>query len=846
MFCTQCGTRAANDQAAFCAQCGASLVRAGQPVPVGAATSAPATFAVQPEPLDVGTTAPDTVTQPGPPPPPQWLKDVALTGTEWGGVTHVAAMALLPVIVAVTVVAGCALSVLADAEDRGSFVDWIRVGVTFVCVAFGATLRISSTDDSGQVVMHGVPMLITAATVALCAWWSRRDEAARNSRGRAHLLARAAAAAAVGAVALLLLEAMFDLPGGFEKPTEAGAPTDVSVAPLLTGLVALMVLAVTGALARAALYGRQLGSGGLAVLVPQAARAEDGLDVARTWLVTMAALSVPGAVVAVAVLDPGGFWKTSLVVALGAGQLLAAVGVISMFGGLTGRVDGDFFGMGGRDEGSFTLFSDGVHWGWKFLLLVPVTAIAVTGVRFALRRAPHLDALRAWWVPAAAVTAASLAVGLLARVSFSASNGGGDEVDMDFSARTAVSAEAARLFLVALVCGVLVAVAARFLTPVVVGSFPGLARRIGGRRLHSGWGPHLGTGAAWPVLVPAQGGPIDPNGQVTPDAPLGSALPPVRTVTLRPRTKWLIALLGGIVVLAGAALVGGVQVAERTTYSPTKPVQTYLALLANGQVDAAARAGNTTVSLHDAVLANPVDRISHVQIGDVTKEGDTATVAVTYTLAGEKVQDSYQLERAGSALLGLVDRWKLTVKPDELHISVPAGALVKVNGVAASSVYGTRVLPGQYRIEGSSPVLSIDAETTTAADSDNGVNVVLDGAVNATGLQLVQDAVAARLRECAASQELEPAGCPFSYMAFRDIGDVRWSKLVVPSVTAELTDTGSIRFSSEADAGSVHLSGVEKDALFGDYKLDEDVTFTAEGSAELSGTSANIGFDDGF
>lgn len=119
--------------------------------------------------------------------------------------------------------------------------------------------------------------------------------------------------------------------------------------------------------------------------------------------------------------------------------------------------------------------------------------------------------------------------------------------------------------------------------------------------------------------------------------------------------NWRHVLVAGVVgVLAGAAIPGGIQVAERAAVSGDQSnlrdvAMEYLTAIAEGRAsDATAMVGAPVPGqpLPDAVLQS-ARRITDPQVRLVHIDGDAATVEVEYTLGSPQIARSIEAERVG-------------------------------------------------------------------------------------------------------------------------------------------------------------------------------------------------------
>jgi hypothetical protein len=287
-------------------------------------------------------------------------------------------------------------------------------------------------------------------------------------------------------------------------------------------------------------------------------------------------------------------------------------------------------------------------------------------------------------------------------------------------------------------------------------------------------GPPMGAPMGPPMGPPIQGQPMPPGppGPGYPQPAWGQQPPPRRS-----RGKMWAVIAAVVVVLAGggtaAALVLG---GSKSSAKPDQTVQDYLAALASGDAAGALQTGvappSTTFLTNDILKQQQAKaKIDKVSIQGVQTHGDNARVAVNYTFAGKSVNDEVNLQKSNG-------KWVLqntTVKLDlsKTRKDVP-GLTVFGKSVTDDTIY---VFPGPVQYGSSNPDLTVKDTSAGYFDTSPGESTgsYLNTDLSAAGRKKTLDAVAASLKTCAQSHELQPKGCPQSTYEYGFVpGSATW------------------------------------------------------------------------
>lgn len=322
------------------------------------------------------------------------------------------------------------------------------------------------------------------------------------------------------------------------------------------------------------------------------------------------------------------------------------------------------------------------------------------------------------------------------------------------------------------------------------------------------------------------------------------------------------ALWAGVLVLLLLATTAGIGALNHQLYSASGFVQQYLGALARGDADAAlsfpgvepqatelAAAGLPTklphVLLRDSVLRAPQDtRV----INDEEGANGVHRVTVEYTLAGEKAQSVFEVERTGT-MFGVFNDWRFASSPlAVLNVTVLHDAEFSVNGLtldtrahhaadAAPTFSNTASYlafsPSIYELGKNSRLLA--AEPLKLPVTGSGVaEATVDVQPTPDFVSDVQDELNNWLDEtCTTQAVLQPTGCPFGVnIDDRVTSAPAWSITEYPTVT--LTP-GENTFEMPQTPAVAHVQ-VEVQSLFdGEVEtLDQDEPFSVALSVNIT------------
>jgi hypothetical protein len=261
-------------------------------------------------------------------------------------------------------------------------------------------------------------------------------------------------------------------------------------------------------------------------------------------------------------------------------------------------------------------------------------------------------------------------------------------------------------------------------------------------------------------------------------------------------TVRLVSMIVAAFLALGVLLGVGIAIANATVFSSASAVRTYTDAIAAGDVRTAqALETGTGATVGTLPAPNPGGRIQVESVKTADTTDQTASVAVTYLLAGRTHTASVDVARK-APLFGVFDQWRLTQGMiGAVEMPDPITTDVSINGVGFKSQTGAltaQAYPGIYTVAVTS------GSGNYVAVSQSGQANVLDG--QATDLaQRTTGAVAADLTAqmkstldaCVLSAtELVPAGCPVSYSNYYGNGTVRnvaWTVSSYPTMAVDGT-----------------------------------------------------------
>ncbi len=824
MYCMSCG-REATVGARFCAGCGTRLVAISEPHPATASTSdepsSTPTVVMTPRPPDPARTDTGATT------PSRRLTGASVsTGEQWRptreqfrvDALHLGLVLSALVLLCFIIVVVASLSI--DGASRG-LMDWVHLTAMLTGLVFHGTVSgsVRISGSSGAAHLSIAPLTLTLCALIAIARVTQRAERVEPSRDWRQALSRVIiwglGTGVVGVLGSLL-----------SHTSVAGlSAVDLHLTVLSSFLTSTLLVGASSA------WGR-LRTG----LLPSAAAIRVATMTRTVYAVLIviglgAALAVVGACLA-AVLDGSDGSQTSssaqdfsssgaltiLVLLLGFAANLLVVGA-----GVVAGVPVQGQALVSR---SWSLFSDGVPWGYTLLPVALLLIAVLVGAYAGLREDPR----EPWWMSLARWGVVSAVTWLI--LTWLSGSFAGARVSTDLFGIGTVGSDAVSLslttgivFLVSIMLGVALFVGTRFALPELAGAFPGAVTRASRRRVHPVWGLRLADAAV-------RRGETPPAWLM--DLADAAAHENVRPL---PSSRRRIALAGtvtlGCLVLLVAA-VAGVRLLRTTVYGPAATVEDYLNALAGARgPDALAQLTTHQSSplLTPSVLSAEVKRdpISDIATTVESTSGGTATVRATYRQGDHRVSRELTVTTGhGGHLLGLFPKWLIDDGALEtLTVSTDQTRTVTVEGVTLTDDTAT-VFPGRLQVTSPGDLVIADASQLADLRDQGGTSTVeLPTTVRDSVEQAVTKKVTTMLSTCAKSTSLSPEGCPFSTYAYEP-SNVKWSLKGSPSI--ELSDPmdGAVSFSGTA---TMHVTYLEP-GIFGPAEEEsEDVAVYLNGEA---------------
>ena len=743
---------------------------------------------------------------------------------------------------AVCTVLAATLTVLATEDgEGGGLVLWFKLGVLLAGAGVHAPVfaELVANVGGGTGTLTVTPLLLTGALVVGGAVIGRREERATPSQSFEQALRRSAAGGVATGLALALVAAVSRLRDGFGESIvglfdiEGGVVIGVSAFrfAVLAALVTFLALA----LGRLGLLSR-------ATRAPAAARLSALSRGVTSWVPSMALHLVLTALLVVCMglayvllsseigvkdlfsdiqdeVDSAALTFLAVLLFLPNVLLGAAAAAMGMSVGGSAGSDSDI-GGGSADGGSFGLL-EGPPAGLYVLVLAPLLAAAVVGVRQALREVPGTPVKQAWWRGAFGALLVWLPLGWFTHVS-GGGQGGTDLGIGEGSAGLDAGIGVGSLLLLPFAWGALTLALGRLLARPVAATFPYGARRLGG----------AGTHPAWDNLL----SPITGRVPAT-EHPLPEGVAPLRHVPGRGKNLLVRggAALGVLVVLTVAY-----QGLSNTVFGPRPVVDGYLDALQGGDVEAAVSAtGSKAKGPLLVAAALPEDRrIKNVKVTSTERSGDSAYVSVRYTAAGQPQEEQYSLVKDGRRAL-IFPKWRLQADLPQMSLSIStAVSQVLVNGVKVPVTGGelsAAALPGVYSVE--------LPEDSVLSGSVNGVVVtqgggqgVLEVSVSLRAISAAQEAVQTYLADClkARPKDSLDEACGVRFYGYADsYEDVTMSVTTPPTMEVQVDDQGGLRADTDEE-GTALVKGVSLNTSFFDSTVTK-TPFEDEGSINLSG-----------
>ncbi|WP_181803686.1 hypothetical protein [Streptomyces shenzhenensis] len=398
----------------------------------------------------------------------------------------------------------------------------------------------------------------------------------------------------------------------------------------------------------------------------------------------------------------------------------------------------------------------------------------------------------------------------------------------------------------------LIALAARFLTRPLAGTFPRTAAwltRLPGQAVHPQWAALLAdslsrTGRPTPAyLLPS------------PTAPLTN--PPL---SVNPRRNRTITAALGIVVLLGVGGYAADKLIAAQVYSPQSAAEDYLNAISEGHAaNALAHLADRPSSgplLSDAALAAQLKAapLRNVKVQDV--EGDDATVSVSYSVGGhQRKADLSMVADHKHKHFGLWLRWKVSDGLAHIEVTAPAALPgIQVDGKQVAADDGTTgvltVFPGAVTTGGTAGSTFLKAGGDTLVTVEPGeseeASATLTLTLTAAGAEAVREATRDALTSClSAATDLEPADCPMHDYddSWGTVSDVRWALSAEPEVNVQVDDeTGDVTVDGAFDAKVAYSVTDPLDDSNTAEKYSD--TYPLTGSADFSGGTPTVSFDE--
>ncbi len=271
-----------------------------------------------------------------------------------------------------------------------------------------------------------------------------------------------------------------------------------------------------------------------------------------------------------------------------------------------------------------------------------------------------------------------------------------------------------------------------------------------------------------------QGLPENPSTQAERQFPYTSTQglrPSAAPTAGRPRTgrvRWLPVLVSIVAAIVGLAIIV-VSVIYGSTRNPITPppgsdappastaVRQYLEALARGDAPAAlalatALPADRTLLTSD-VLASSSTRITDIEVPEGSNEPASQMVTASYRIGEARVTASFAAFRRGSD-------WRLGSVAGQVRLPRFAGLGLLVDGVPVTSSTVT-LFPGQYTLGVDDPRYKLASARFVVESPTATVSIEPPLALSAEAREQIVTAARARLKQCLAAVEFDPAGCGF-------------------------------------------------------------------------------------
>ena len=369
-----------------------------------------------------------------------------------------------------------------------------------------------------------------------------------------------------------------------------------------------------------------------------------------------------------------------------------------------------------------------------------------------------------------------------------------------------------------------------------------------------------GTAAASAPAAPSSTHPgYATTSMIPPTVP--PSVPPAASAPRKPLTarQRLTLIVVGIVAAVAVALGVAYAALNATVFSPSHIAGEYLSAIASGDYERANEIADPQLDqsqralLTDAASQTENATISNARVVSVDDAADgSKTVAVTYTIGGNTVNDTFTVAPTGSRFLVFPD-WTITT-PLLKRIDVSASAAVtelEINGIAVSAGNASdtddtgmsfHVYPGTYRVSAAESDY-VTSDTITLDTYDRTAGYVTAEPTD-TLTDEIQSAVDEKLRTCAASTDAEPEGCPFGRYVFSSdrYRNFSWSVTESPTVDYVSLDDGT--FSTDLGEAQATYEYQNYDETW--EPDDYTDTFYVNGDFVIDGDGVTVTFDEDY
>ncbi|GAA4285070.1 hypothetical protein GCM10022261_26010 [Brevibacterium daeguense] len=306
-----------------------------------------------------------------------------------------------------------------------------------------------------------------------------------------------------------------------------------------------------------------------------------------------------------------------------------------------------------------------------------------------------------------------------------------------------------------------------------------------------------------------------------------------------------------LLVVIGAVVISSV---NRSQYGPDKVAEKYLEALQSGDIAAVNEIAAPTVPnganetlLEPAYVQNSEEKITEAAVEETTVEGDTATMAASYSLGGQPYEMTLTATKDGKQGL-FFDNWVLAPPTlQTIAIELPKLDGVTVNGQEFTPQEGRTeyaVLPGSYHVstpEGKYFQAAEDQVTVGFSESEQPQPATMNVDVQPTeGFHdEVQKLVDEKLDECAKNTSIMNDGCPFNADATDPRSGMKVSEDgVEDSVSYTIDSKPKVEASMSADlaAGSFYTTEPGRYSFKADSKTAGSGAWTGSGALSPGGT----------